>query len=46
MEEKNGALVFWLLFASKSNEGKRFEGRPIGEKIEDLLFNLILFPGL
>jgi hypothetical protein len=43
MEEKNGALVFWLLFASKSNKGKRFERCQIFEKIYDLLFVLILF---
>jgi hypothetical protein len=46
MEAKNEAPAFWLLFASKSNEGKRFEGCPSGDKIKDLLFNLILFLGL
>jgi hypothetical protein len=43
MEEKNGALVFWLLFASKSDKIKIPERCLILGKIDDLLIELILF---
>jgi hypothetical protein len=43
MEEKNGSLVFWLLFASKSDKIKISERCLILGKIDDLLFELILF---